>query len=102
MESDSSGLILLDNQEVELFIVQSQKSEVTFFRSPRAKPTTFYEGLGTMAPTVGDRPPLSLNWASLALTAPLREVSSLEPHPLCPFALEMQGPLAEPSGVFLP
>ena len=69
MESDSSGLILLDSQEVELFIVQSQKSAMTFFRSPRVKSTTLYEELGTMVPTVGDRLPLSLTGASLAPSA---------------------------------
>lgn len=62
MESDSSGLTLLNSQEV----VQSQRSEVAFFRSPRVKSTTLYEEVGTTAPTVGDRLALSLIGASLA------------------------------------
>lgn len=82
MESDSSGLILLDSQEVELFIVQSQKSAMTFFRSPRVKSTTLYEELGTMVPAVGDKTPAVTNWgfpgskrhklSAEILTAPLR------------------------------
>ena len=62
MESDSSGLTLLNSQEV----VHSQRSEVAFFRSPRVKSTTLYEEVGTTAPTVGDRLALSLIGASLA------------------------------------
>lgn len=69
---------------------ESEERSDFLFRSPRAKPTTFYEGLGTMAPTVGDRPPLSLNWASLALSrdsqCPLRGVlpRASSTVPLCP------------------
>ena len=62
MESDSSGLTLLNSQEV----VQSQRSEVAFFRSPRVESTTLYEEVGATAPTVGDRLVLSLTGASLA------------------------------------